>query len=151
MLKLPEETIVKIEVDNKPFVGAYFTVCVRMNDNKSDYWISYGPTNNTGTFLFTSSMVIKEADELKSFFMMDYNDIRQTNTLNYDIHAKTSEEIEAAIKAFDMFWKVYSFPKGYKENLLKYQQLLQDKKGLKGKLYIKDSRGRNDEEEFTVG
>jgi hypothetical protein len=78
--------------------------------------------------MITREDLIRQAEELRDFFTMDYGDPEKDLAGEIVVSAKNREALQRAIEAYDSFQHVVPFPQHYAEQLQEARILLEDLK-----------------------
>ena len=117
----------KATVDGKPASGLPVLVRLKMRE-KNDYHHLPGLTDAEGKISVKSSGIEADIEAALALFPSDYGAVGGANSA-FDgvlsVHAMNVSEVEAALRAYDLFHTVSPYPKDHRANLeAGYLQLL---------------------------
>jgi len=118
---------VRCSVDGTPASGLPVLVQIKMRE-KNDYHHLPGLTDAEGKVSVESAAVEADIEAALNLFPSDYGAVGGANSAFagvLSVHAMNVSEVEAALRAYDLFHAVSPYPKDHRANLeAGYRQLL---------------------------
>ena len=117
MAQIPDRIICQAQVEGKPVEGVL--VIARFGVvHKNPYSIVFGPTDQEGIAVITKPEILKQAQEELKIALMDFTPLEGAFNGTITLKMMSKEDIENAIKAYNIYKGFSKFPIGY-EHLLK--------------------------------
>ena len=122
-MRLPEKIEVKITAAGQPVAGLLVDARI-VTTRKNNFVLLFGPTDENGELTITREDLLRQAEQDRQFFIMDYGDPEGDFSGNLLISIFGREHITRALKAYPLFKDVASFPIDYLKNITQAERIL---------------------------
>lgn len=96
--------------------GLLVSLSLRMR-RKNDFRMIFGPSDPSGQITVNSNEIESEVESAYTLFPMDYGDISEFKG-EVVLAVLDCPQLESAIRAFDLFHKVSSYPPDFRDKLV---------------------------------
>jgi len=115
-MKLPEQMRVEIRGDQKPLKDMFVMVQIVTN-KQNDFAFAFGPSDESGHLQISRDDLLREADNLKRLFIMDYGDPEADFSGKIIIEPLNRSALQKAANGYESFKKAAQFPANYGEDI----------------------------------
>ncbi len=119
MTVLPNQFTVTCRADGTPAGGVPVGVTLHMT-RRNPYFVIAGVTNTNGQLVVTRDALVREATATRDLFPADYAQVEGADgqfTGRIEVAALTVPEIEAALRAYDLYQAVSKYPANFRSDL----------------------------------
>jgi hypothetical protein len=100
-----------------------FAMMTLLMDQKNHYNFPLGPADDLGIITITDAQIQSEVKKNRDAFPMDYDDLASFAG-EIQIGPMDLTQVEAALRAYDVYRSVVAYPAGYRDALVKCWQTL---------------------------
>lgn len=118
MTALPNQFTVTCRADGSPAGGVPVGVTLHMT-RRNPYFVIAGVTNPSGQLVVTRDALVREANATRNLFPADYAPLDGAGGFagRIEVAALTVPEIEAALRAYDLYQAVSAYPANFRSDL----------------------------------
>ncbi len=126
MKQLPQYINLHILGDSVPLGGMFVCVTVKVS-YKNNFDLMFGPSDPSGLITICKNDIIREAENDRKLFIMDYGDPVNNFLGEIEIMPLNKKALNDAIAAYEIYEKYSTYPKGHLANMIKAVQIINDK------------------------
>ena len=126
-MKLPKKLTYCVSQGNAPVPGLMLKAIFKTL-HKNHYSIVFGPTDENGKAMLDDKTITDEAAQQLQLSMMDYAPLENVFSGTVVVSVMGVDDLERALKAYELFGSVSKYPDGYIERLGNAIQLIRQMK-----------------------
>ena len=111
-------------VNGEPAAGMFIVVRI-MTSRKNDFSLGFGRTDAQGQLVITRDDLLREAENDKRFFIMDYGDPEADFSGELVVSPLNRDALQRAVDAYDLYHEVWAYSPTYLENIQQAQKILE--------------------------
>ena len=110
-------------LNRAPAGGLQVSLTLRMS-RKNDFQLIVGPSDEAGALSVSWQEIEEDCRATKSFFLIDYWDLRAGFTGEIEMWPLSLDEVNGALAAYQQFKEFTSYPPDYEAGLLRTRDIL---------------------------